>query len=164
MTQTQQIEILHIYICPAHHFKQHEAGMPGTTETVDVERVECVAGRGLRGDRYFDYLEDYKGQITFFDYDVYERLQAELGRNFSPVEMRRNVLIRGLDLPALIGQEFELGGIRFRGSEHCKPCFWMDEVCGTGAETWMMSETRGGLRARILSNGWLDKGRVEFEA
>jgi len=162
MTQTQQIEILHIYICPAHNFKLHEEGSPGSNDTLDVERVECVAGRGLRGDRYFDYREDYKGQITFFDYAVYEGLKQEMGRDFSPVEMRRNVLVRGLDLPSLIGEEFELGGVRFRGSEHCKPCFWMDEVCGDGAENWMMPEGRGGLRARILSDGWLDRGAVTF--
>lgn len=162
MNDAQPIEILHLYICPAHNFKQHEPGSPGANETIDVEKVECVAGRGLRGDRYFDYREDYKGQITFFNYDVYKSLKDAMNTDFSPVEMRRNVIIKGLDLEALIGQEFELGGVRMRGSEHCKPCFWMDDVCGEGAEAWMTGQCRGGLRARILTDGWLEKGPVEF--
>ena len=33
---------------------------------IEVPVVECVAGRGIRGDRYFDFKNDYKGQITFF--------------------------------------------------------------------------------------------------
>jgi len=162
MDAIQQIEILHLYISPAHNFKQHEAGQPGATEAVDVERVECVAGQGLRGDRYFGYREDYKGQITFFDVAVYEKLQAAVGAEFSPQAMRRNVLVRGLDLAALVGVEFELGGVRMRGSEHCKPCFWMDDVCGPGAEAFLTPNCRGGLRARILSDGWLTKGLLEL--
>lgn len=160
MDAIQQIEILHLYICPAHNFKKHEAGQPGATSTVDVERVECVAGQGLRGDRYFGYREDYKGQITFFDMDVYDQLKSAMGTEFPPEAMRRNVLVRGMDLAALVGAEFELGGVRMRGSEHCKPCFWMDEVCGEGAEEFLSPDCRGGLRARILSDGWLEKGPV----
>ncbi|HBI31016.1 MAG TPA: molybdenum cofactor biosysynthesis protein, partial [Verrucomicrobiales bacterium] len=36
-------------------------------EILDREEIECVAGRGLLDDRFFDYKEDYKGQITLFD-------------------------------------------------------------------------------------------------
>ena len=43
-----------------------------------VEFIECVAGRGIRGDRFFDYKENYKGQITFFALEVFDALRREL--------------------------------------------------------------------------------------
>jgi len=33
-----------------------------------------LAGSGLKGDRYFNHKPDYKGQVTFFAQEVYERL------------------------------------------------------------------------------------------
>jgi len=33
---------------------------------IEVPVIECVASRGIRGDRYFNFKDDYKGQITFF--------------------------------------------------------------------------------------------------
>ena len=39
---------------------------------IEVPVIECVAGRGIRGDRYFNFKDDYKGQITFFSLDVFE--------------------------------------------------------------------------------------------
>jgi len=65
--------------------------------------------------------------------------------------VRRNVLTRGVDLPALIGREFELQGVRFVGTEECRPCYWMDHAIAPGAEAWLRG--RGGLRARVVSDG-----------
>ena len=45
---------------------------------IEVPVIECVAGRGIRGDRYFDFKDDYKGQITFFSLDVFDELCAAL--------------------------------------------------------------------------------------
>ena len=69
--------------------------------------MECVAGKGLRGDRFFDYKEDYKGQITFFELEVYERLCEQFGESgLHAGVFRRNVITRGIDLNSLIGKEF----------------------------------------------------------
>ena len=69
---------------------------------MEVPTAECVAGRGLRGDRYFDHKEDYKGQITFFSLEVFDELCGALqveGVPFSAV--RRNVFTRNVDLNEL---------------------------------------------------------------
>jgi MOSC domain-containing protein YiiM len=111
-----------------------------------------VAGRGLRGDRFFDYKPDYTGQITFFSLEIFAALQRELGLpEARPEAARRNVLVTGVDLNALVGVEFTLQGVRFFGTEECRPCYWMDRALGPGANAWMRG--RGGLRARILSDG-----------
>lgn len=121
---------------------------------VPVERVECVAGQGLVGDRYFGLAPDYKGQITFFAEEVHLALVQALGRtDRSPAVYRRNVLTRGVDLNALIGREFACQGVWFLGTEECRPCYWMDQAFGPGAEAALRG--RGGLRARILTDGTL---------
>lgn len=119
-----------------------------------VESVECVAGRGLRGDRFWDYRTDYPGQITFFAEEVHGALLRELSpRPYSADAYRRNVITRGIDLSTLIGQEFTLQQVRFLGMAECKPCHWMNTAAAPGAETWLRG--RGGLRAKILSDGLL---------
>jgi len=119
-----------------------------------VDRVECVAHRGLRGDRYFDHQDNYKGQVTLFDEAVFTELCRALpAPDADPAALRRNLLVRGLDLNTLIGCEFELQGVRLAGTEECRPCYWMDEAIGPGTHAWLKG--RGGLRCRILSDGWL---------
>ena len=148
------MELLHLYISPGHNFRGHHGGSGGEHPVQEVDAIRCVAGRGIEGDRYFDYKPDFKGQITFFADEVYRALCEQFGqRDKPPSVFRRNVITRGANLETLIGQEFEVQGVRFLGTESCKPCYWMDQAFGPGAETALQG--RGGLRARILSDGVL---------
>jgi MOSC domain-containing protein YiiM len=58
-----------------------------------------------------------------------------------------------VDLNSLIGREFEVQGVRFFGEEESKPCYWMDQAFCPETENELKG--RGGLRARILTNGTL---------
>ena len=49
-------------------------------------------------------------------------------------------------------------GFVFRGREECRPCYWMDQSFGPGAEAALRG--RGGLRAEIVTGGTL---RVDAE-
>src|SRR5262245_17949016 len=148
------VEICHLYISCGHNFVGHHGREPDTHPMIEVPEIECLAGRGIRGDRYFDFKDDYKGQITFFSVEVFNELCSTLQLQFcSPAVARRNAITRGADLNALIEQEFELQGIRFLGMEECRPCYWMDGAFAPGAQEFLKG--RGGLRARILSDGWL---------
>ena len=96
---------------------------------IEVPVIECVAGGGIRGDRYFNFKDDYKGQITFFSLDVFDELCTALGlHDCSPTAARRNVITRGIDLNGLIRKEFEIQGDRFYGTEESAPCYWMDRA------------------------------------
>lgn len=148
------MEILHLYTSPAHNYFGQGRQPSNNFPSVEVEAITCVTGRGIRGDRFFDYRDAYKGQITFFAEEVFLEMCATLGVSDKPASsVRRNVITRGLDLNGLIGVEFETQGIRFAGTEECRPCYWMDEAVGPGAEQFLKG--RGGLRARILSDGEL---------
>jgi MOSC domain-containing protein YiiM len=148
------VEICHLYISPGHNFVGHHGREPDTHPMIEVPAIECVAGRGIRGDRYFDFKGDYKGQITFFSVDVFDDLCAALDLNgCSPAAARRNVITRSVNLNEFIGMEFEVQGVWFSGTEESAPCYWMDRAFAPGARDFLKG--RGGLRAKILSDGGL---------
>ena len=148
------IQIEHLYISPGHNFFGHHGRSPDKHPIVPVDSIECVAGKGIRGDRFFGFKDNYKGQITFFDMEIFEAMCFELNLpQAEPSATRRNAFTRGLDLNSLIGVEFEIQDVRFVGMEECRPCYWMDSALGPGAEQWLKG--RGGLRAGILTDGLL---------
>lgn len=154
-TCEREMELLHLYISPGHNFRGHHGRPPDNHPVLELDQIHCVAGRGVEGDRYFDQEPNFKGQITFFAHEVYRALCEQLGQQDKPPSVfRRNVITRGVDLETLVGREFEVQGVRFFGVESCKPCYWMDQAFGPGAEAALQG--RGGLRARILSDGVLD--------
>ena len=148
------VEICHLYISPGHNFVGHHGREPDAYPMIELPMIECVAGLGIRDDRYFDFKNNYKGQITFFSLEVFGELCAMLGlRDCSPASVRRNVMTRGVDLNELIGEDFEIQGMRFYGTEECRPCYWMDRAIAPGAEKFLKGH--GGLRAKILTDGQL---------
>jgi len=152
--QASIMRVLRIFISPGHNFVGHFGRPAGRHPLMEVPAVNCVAGMGLFGDRYFGHREGYKGQITFFSAEVLEALSREFeGAPMHPGVHRRNILVEGADLNAWIGKEFELQGVSFLGTEEARPCVWMNEAIGPGAESWLNG--RGGLRARILTDGSL---------
>jgi MOSC domain-containing protein YiiM len=152
------IRVAHLYVSPGHNFVGHHGQPPGNYQTIEVTEVECVAGRGLRGDRFFDYRENYMGQITFFALEVYKSLCAQLGvTDKAPGAFRRNAITVGVDLNKLVGQQFAIQEVQFEGVEECRPCHWMNLAFHPRAEA--MLQGRGGLRARILTDGVLRADR-----
>ena len=146
------MEICHLFISPRHNFVGHHGREPDMHPMIETSEIECVAGRGIRGDRYFDFKNDYKGQITFFSLEVFAELCSAMQlQACSPALARRNVITCNVDLNELIGKEFALQGIRFLGIEECRPCYWMDGAFAPGAQEFLRG--RGGLRAKILTDG-----------
>jgi MOSC domain-containing protein YiiM len=151
------MRICQLFISPGHNFFGHHEQPPGEHPLVEKEELSCVAGRGIEGDRFFDYKDNYKGQITFFSTEVFADVCGRLGvHGKSPGVTRRNVITAGVDLNSWVGAEFEIQGVRFAGIAECSPCYWMDLAIAPGAEKLLQG--RGGLRARILTDGIL---RVE---
>ena len=148
------MKVCQLFISPGHNFFGRH-GLPAAEYlTVELKEVQCVAGQGLVGDRFFGYKDNYKGQITFLAREVFDevcRMLCVSGK--SPGVMRRNVITEGVDLNSLIGKKFMLQGVEFEGVCECSPCCWMDAVIAPGAEIALQG--RGGLRARILLGGKL---------
>jgi MOSC domain-containing protein YiiM len=156
------MRIEQIFTSPGHNYFGHHGKPPDDFSLLEESEIECVAGRGIRGDRFFDYRDDYKGQITFFAEEVFVEMARTFGLpNKSPGVLRRNVIVSGVELQDLIGFDFELQGVQFAGTAQCAPCYWMDTAFAPGAEKFLAG--RGGLRARILTDGLLTLGEAQMK-
>lgn len=157
------VVVEHIYVSPGHNYFGKPKDGPGGHETRDVASVRVHAGLGIEGDRYFAVPAHFNAQITFIDADVLEDVRARLALEaLDPIQTRRNIVLRGVPLLQLIGQEFTLDfgdeQVEFEGASHCAPCAWMDAMYGEGAREALRG--RGGLRARILTDGEIRRGRA----
>lgn len=123
--------------------------------------VELRAGRGVVGDRYFDGAgtfsasEKHGQELTLIEAEVLDAL-GEDGLLLTPIDARRNVVTRGIDLNALVGQEFKIGTARCIGRRLCEPCSHLQRL--TGAALLRAMVHRGGLRADILESGVVGVG------
>lgn len=156
------ITIEGIWISPGHDFKGRFGKGRLNNGVVPCESITCTAGKGIVGDRYYGFKDDYKGQITFFSDEVATAMQEKFGIDeLDRSTMRRNVLVSGVDLNTLIGKRFRIGDVVFVGSEECTPCFWMNEAVSDGAHDWLKG--KGGLRCRIETSGTLETGDAQVE-
>jgi len=157
-----EVFVRHLFVSPGHNFFGHHGQPAGEHPTQAVDRIRCRSGRGVEGDRFFDYKNDYRGQITFFDFQVFAELKQVFAvPGLSAGAFRRNAVVEGLDLKTLIGVRFSLGEVEFEGCAEASPCHWMNQAVAPGAEAWLKG--RGGLRAKITRDGELSLGPVDFE-
>ena len=129
------------------------------TEPVEeVTSARAVPGAGLEGDRYAagagTFASGRPGSaLTLVEAEVLDELAAQRG---AAVDHRRNVVVRGTDLNALVGRRFRLGEVVCEGSRLCEPCAHLDRLNHGGVLRPMVH--RGGLRADIVTGGTLHVG------
>ena len=127
-----------------------------------VEEVRAVAGRGLEGDRYFRPNEPGSGstkpdrEVTLIETEALEALARDYGVAMEPWETRRNVATRGVALNHLVGRRFRVGDATLQGIRLCEPCGYMERLSGKAVRPGLVH--RGGLRARILTEGTIRVG------
>ena len=129
---------------------------PPRTLPAPVERARAAAGRGLEGNRYF-YDQAPPGRaLTLIAAEALEAFAADTGIELSAAESRRNVLTRGIDVNALVGKRFRVGGVECYGVELCEPCSHLESVTRPGVLKGMVR--RAGLNADILTDGEIAVG------
>ena len=124
------------------------------SDMVSMERVEVVAEKGIVGDRYFGAIPDES--ITLIEAEQVEHFNAENNADFAYSDLRRTVVTRGVDLNALVGKTFTVGGLRVHGCELCEPCNYI--ASRTDKTVLRGFLHRGGLRGRIMDSGTLSVG------
>ncbi len=121
------------------------------------ESVEVVAGLGIPGDRYATRLGHWSDpqwrdqQLTL----VAAELLDELG--LEPHALRRNIVVRGMELNDLIGLEFGIGDTVMRAQRVCAPCGYigrLNERPGLFTEL----DGRGGIRVSVVGGGRISVG------
>ena len=120
-----------------------------------VEAAELVAGHGLMGDRMAG-LGIPGSHLTLIAAEGIEAMVDETGIPLVPHETRRNILTRGIDVPALVGQRFQVGAAVCFGVKECAPCNHLESLTYPGVRAGLSG--RGGLRADVLSGGVIHVG------
>ena len=136
--------------CTVHriHLAPEQGADPGP-----VDSVEAVAGRGLRGDRYF------RAGGTFADREGSDLtlIEREHGIELDPGVHRRNVTTEGVALNGLVGERFRIGGAVCLGTELCEPCSYLERhLTERGLREALVG--RGGLRCRVVEDGRIARG------
>lgn len=149
----------HLYTSPGHNYFTHPYHAPGDHPTWDNDCVTLHAGQGIVGDRFYGRGATFDGHVTFFAWELYQHLRERFQLS-TPALLRRNVVVEGVPLNALIGHHFAINGIQFYGAKHCAPCRWMDVAVAPGALPLLKG--RGGLRAQLLTSGQLQRGPAEL--
>ncbi len=128
----------------------------------EISTVEAVAGRGLKGDRFFveettdQSQHDPSREITLIEIETFQAVENEYGIKFSPAESRRNLITCGVPLNHLVGKEFIVGQVHLRGLRLCEPCAHLASM--TQKEVLPALIHRGGLRAQIIRGGRITVG------
>ncbi len=138
-----------------------------------VAEARAVPGRGLEGDRYFEGRGFYSPkpgyggrEVTLIEVETLEALvngavNAEgqrLGIKLTPADSRRNIATAGVPLSHLVDREFWVGAVRMQGTRLCEPCKHLEDLTQPGVLGALVH--RGGLRARILTEGTIRVGDI----
>lgn len=128
-----------------------------------IEEVRAVPEKGLEGDRYFTQQGSFSRwpgphrEVSLIAEEALAELLAETGVTLLPEMSRRNVLVRGVPLNDLIKKPFRVGDVDLFGIRLCQPCKYLVRLTGL-PELLPGLVNRGGLRARIVSEGWIRVG------
>lgn len=126
-----------------------------------ADEVVARAGFGLEGDRSVKSRGGSKRQVTLIQHEHFAVFSSFVGRTVLPAELRRNLVVSGINLLALKGQKFRIGEVLLEGSGPCAPCSRMEEVLGIGGYNAMRGH--GGITATILEGGQIRIGdQVQF--
>ncbi len=140
-------------------------------EMEERTEVEAIAGKGVRGDRYFREIEtgtfveweSHEPRHDGYDLTLIEReavtaIEREAGIELAPGEHRRNIETRDVALNHLVGQRFRVGDAVCRGDRLCEPCAHLQRLTRDGVLDALTH--RGGLRADVLEDGTIRPGDV----
>jgi MOSC domain-containing protein YiiM len=125
---------------------------PARRAAVEIRNsATLIAAHGLEGDRYRTERNGPR-QVTLVAAEDLAAIAAFLGLSVvAPALLRRNLVIRGINLLALKDRRFRVGATLLEGSGECAPCSLMEEALGPGGYNAMRGH--GGITARVIEGG-----------
>ncbi len=115
-----------------------------------VEAASLDFQAGIVGDRYAG--RSGERHVTLIQLENLAAIAAHLGVDLvSPEQLRRNIVVSGLNLLALKDRRFQLGEAMLEMTGDCHPCSRMEEIFGPGGYNAVRGH--GGITARVLEGG-----------
>jgi MOSC domain-containing protein YiiM len=108
-------------------------------------------GKGLVGDHWRG-RPDGKRQVTLIQAEHLPVIASVLGlAAVEPAQLRRNLVVRGINLRALKAHRFRVGAAVLELTDECHPCLRMEDILGPGGFNAVRGH--GGWCARVLEPG-----------
>ena len=153
-----QGRLVHIHIAPAASYEMEE-----------LLEAECVAGRGIVGDRYYNGFGTYSPkpdvrEVTLIEQETLDALARDdpplQGGPIvlAPADHRRNLTVSGVPLNHLVGRRFRVGDVILRGGRLNFPCKYLEELLGL--PLYLPLYNRSGLNCSVERGGVLRPGDV----
>lgn len=120
-----------------------------------VDQIEVQTDRGLVGDHYSN--AGGKRQVTLIQAEHLDAVASMLGVDtVDPSGIRRNLVVRGINLLALKDKQFCVGDAVLEFTGLCHPCSRMETTLGPGGYNALRGH--GGITARVLQAGTVKVG------
>lgn len=114
------------------------------------EQIEVRTDTGIVGDRYAG--RGGERHVTLLQHEHLAVIGSVLdGTRVEPADLRRNLVVRGLNLLALKGKRFRVGSAVLQYTGQCHPCSAMQRTFGPGGYNAVRGH--GGITARVIESG-----------
>ena len=135
----------------------------GGAAMVAHERIRCVPGIGLEGDRYATGRGYYSArpdirEVTLIESEALEALRRDHGIDLTVHEHRRNLTTADVPLNHLVGRRFAVGPVVLEGGRLNVPCRYLEDL--TGKKVFKPLINRSGLNCRIVEGGMIEAGQA----
>lgn len=123
-----------------------------------VDEAVAVVGEGLQGDHWTPRPGGPgTRQVTLIQGEHLPVIAALTGHaEVDPTQVRRNIVVEGINLTALRGRHLRLGVTLLALSGPCDPCSRMEDALGEGA--WNAMRGHGGWNAQVVDGGRIRLG------
>jgi len=113
-----------------------------------------IEEKGLEGDRT---MQANARSVTLVQFEHLPVIASLSDReSIEPSDLRRNLVVSGINLLALRDKSFKVGSVVLEGTGICAPCSKMEKSLGHGAYNAMRGH--GGITARVITGGQIELG------
>lgn len=157
--------MVHVMQAPLEELMKQFAGA-GTVEWIGIrpeKRAEVIAVNsaqldpacGIQGDHYAG--RSGQRQVTLIQAEHLAAMASLLHlEQVKPEQLRRNIVVSGINLLALKNKTFQLGDAVLEFTGLCHPCSRMEKTLGPGGYNAMRGH--GGITARVMTPGTVQLG------
>lgn len=121
------------------------------------QSVTVQQDKGIDGEHHAGNTERPHRQVTLIQKEHFPVIADLLSRNdVTPEQLRRNIVVSGINVASLRSQEFLIGDAVLQGTGDCVPCALMDATLGKGGYAAMVGH--GGITAAVVKSGTISVG------